>query len=114
MKIGNCATTNKYDGDKKTTYWNCAVFALEDASFNGNGGNTAASAPAPAKGKKKAPASDVAMLDDDEMARFAEYVRRGGRLIILGEFALFNADGSARDYSETQKPSVWNLKTINA
>ena len=67
VKIGNCATTNKYDGDKKTTYWNCAVFALEDASFNGNGGNTTASAPAPAKGKKKAPASDVAMLDDDDV-----------------------------------------------
>lgn len=67
VKIGNCATTNKYDGDKKTTYWNCAVFALEDASFNGNGGNAAAATPAPAKGKKKAPASDVAMLDDDDV-----------------------------------------------
>lgn len=67
VKIGNCATTNKYDGDKKTTYWNCAVFALEDASFNGNGGNAAAATPAPAKGKKKAPASDAAMLDDDDV-----------------------------------------------
>jgi len=66
VKIGNCATTNKYDGEKKTTYWNCAVFALEDASFNGNGGNTAA-APASAKAKKNTPASDIAMLDDDDV-----------------------------------------------
>lgn len=67
VKIGNCATTNKYDADKKTTYWNCAVFALEDASFNGNSGNATATAPASGKAKKPAPASNAAMLDDDDV-----------------------------------------------
>ncbi len=46
--------------------------------------------------------SHVAMLDDEEIKRFAEYARRGGRIIILGEFALFNDDGSARDYDAVQ------------
>jgi len=41
--------------------------------------------------------SHVAMVSDEEISRFAEFARRGGRLIILGEFALFNEDGSARD-----------------
>ena len=62
VKIGNCATTNKYDAGKKITYWNCVVFGLEDA--NSNGGNSAA--PAANKAKKTAPASDFAMLDDDD------------------------------------------------
>lgn len=66
VKIGSCATTNKYDGEKKVTYWNCTVFGLEDASFNGNGGNSASSV-ATSKAKKTAPASDMAMLDDDDV-----------------------------------------------
>lgn len=67
VKIGNCATTNKYDGEKKVTYWNCTVFGLEDASFNGNSGNTAAATPASGKAKKPAPASNAAMLDEDDV-----------------------------------------------
>ena len=65
VKIASCAVTNKYDPDKKVTYWNPVVFALEDA----NGG----SAPAPKSGNKKtAPAkkpankNDHAVLEDDE------------------------------------------------
>ena len=65
VKIVSCAVTNKYDPDKKVTYWNPVVFALEDA----NGG----SAPAPKSGNKKtAPAkkpankNDHAVLEDDE------------------------------------------------
>lgn len=66
VKIVSCALTNKYDPDKKVTYWNPVVFALEDA----NGG----SAPAPKGGSKKtaAPAkkttskTDYAVLEDDE------------------------------------------------
>lgn len=40
--------------------------------------------------------SHVAMVSDEELSRFAEFARRGGRLIILGDFALFNEDGSTR------------------
>lgn len=65
VKIVSCAVTNKYDPDKKVTYWNPVVFALEDA----NGG----SATAPKGGSKKAapakkPANknDHAVLEDDE------------------------------------------------
>ena len=40
--------------------------------------------------------SYVAMLSDTELARLSEYVKRGGRLIILGDFAIFDEDGSRR------------------
>ncbi|MBR4952994.1 MAG: hypothetical protein IKZ30_00605, partial [Oscillospiraceae bacterium] len=46
--------------------------------------------------------SHIAMFSDDEILRFAEYVRRGGRLIILGDFALFNEDGSKRNIDDVQ------------
>ena len=36
VKIIECAISNKYDKDKKTTYWNPVVFKCEDA----NGGTT--------------------------------------------------------------------------
>lgn len=62
VKIGNCATTNKYDANKQTTYWNCAVFQLEDGSFNGNGGN---SAPAASKGNKKTSNYSANYANDD-------------------------------------------------
>lgn len=68
VKLGNCAITNKYDANKQITYWNCAVFQLEDGSFNGNGSNaTTAAAPASSKAKKSAPASNAAMLDEDDV-----------------------------------------------
>lgn len=35
IKIVECAISNKYDGEKKTTYWNPVVFKCEDA----NGGS---------------------------------------------------------------------------
>lgn len=63
VKLSNCAVTNRYDANKKTTYWNCTVFGLEDASSGGNGGNAA---PTTSKAKKSAPASNYAMMDDDE------------------------------------------------
>ena len=44
--------------------------------------------------------SYVAMISKDELARFAEYARAGGRLIILGDFALYDADGRRRTEDE--------------
>lgn len=67
VKIGSCAVTNKYDANKNTTYWNCTVFGLEDASFNGNGGNTAAATSTSGKAKKPAPASNAEILDEDDV-----------------------------------------------
>ena len=69
VKIVSCAVTNKYDPDKKVTYWNPVVFALEDA----NGG----SAPATKSGNKKAAApakkptgkTDYAVQEDDDEAQ---------------------------------------------
>ena len=29
FKIESCGVTNKYDKEKKTTYWNCVVFKVE-------------------------------------------------------------------------------------
>ena len=48
-------------------------------------------------------ASYVAMMSDEELAKFSEYVRRGGRLIILGDFAIFDEDGSPREASRVEK-----------
>lgn len=62
VKITNCAVTNKYDAEKGVTYWNCAVFGMEDA--NSNGGPAPAAAP---KTKKAAPSNQFAMDDDDEV-----------------------------------------------
>lgn len=45
-------------------------------------------------------ASHIAMVTDDELARFVEYVNRGGKLIILGEFARFKPDGTERGIQE--------------
>ncbi len=47
--------------------------------------------------------SYVAMLGDEELRKLSEYVRRGGRLIILGDFAIFNEDGSHRELSRTEE-----------
>ena len=41
-------------------------------------------------------ASYVAMMSDGELCKLSEYVRRGGCLIILGDFAVFDEDGSKR------------------
>lgn len=68
VKITSCDVTNKFDGDKKKLYYNFAIFGLEDANSGGNGGNAPAqnNAPAKAGGKKSAPKSDFAALDDDD------------------------------------------------
>lgn len=66
VKIIKCSLTNKWDPEKKVTYWNPSVSELEDASFNGNSNGKAAATATPGKGKKSAPASDYAMLDDDD------------------------------------------------
>lgn len=47
-------------------------------------------------------ASYVAMASDEELKRFSEYVQRGGRLIILGDFAIFDTDGSHRELSRVE------------
>ena len=44
--------------------------------------------------------SYVAMLCENEIARFVDYVRAGGKLIILGDFALYDADGRKRSAEE--------------
>ena len=41
--------------------------------------------------------SHAAMLSDAEILRFADYVRAGGKLIILGDFAVYDERGNARD-----------------
>ena len=44
--------------------------------------------------------SYVAMLSESELERFTAYVRAGGKLIILGDFALYDADGRKRTETE--------------
>lgn len=46
--------------------------------------------------------SHVAMASDEELKRFAEYAKRGGRVVVLGEFAMFKDDGSHRSDAEIQ------------
>lgn len=41
--------------------------------------------------------SHAAMLSDAEILRFADYVRAGGKLIILGDFAVYDERGNSRD-----------------
>lgn len=45
--------------------------------------------------------SYVAMLSESEIAKFTEYVRAGGKLIILGDFALYDENGRMRTEEET-------------
>jgi hypothetical protein len=40
--------------------------------------------------------SNVQMASDDELSRFAAYARGGGTLIVIGELAALNVDGSRR------------------
>ena len=47
--------------------------------------------------------SYVAMASDEELKKFSEYVKRGGRIIILGDFAKFDADGTERDAAHTEE-----------
>jgi len=47
--------------------------------------------------------SYVAMLSEGELERFTSYVRAGGRLIILGDFALYDANGRKRTETEIMK-----------
>ena len=47
-------------------------------------------------------ASHVAMISDAELLRFAEYVKSGGTLVILGDFALRDIDGRIRDSFEAE------------
>ena len=44
--------------------------------------------------------SHTAMLSDAELSRFADYVRAGGTLILLGDFAVYDEHGNARDYAK--------------
>lgn len=67
VKIIKCALTNKWDPEKKVTYWNPSVSELEDASFNGNGSNAAAATTAPVKGKKNAVFAANYATDDDDV-----------------------------------------------
>ena len=43
----------------------------------------------------------VAMLSDEELARFAEYVKAGGKLVIYGDFAEFDQFGKPRAVNDT-------------
>ena len=42
----------------------------------------------------------VAVVSDDELKRFARYVADGGKLVLLGQFALYKEDGSLRPFTE--------------
>ena len=44
--------------------------------------------------------SHVPMMSDDELTKLSSYVKLGGKLVILGEFAVRNDDGSPRDRDE--------------
>lgn len=65
VKISSCDVTNKYDSEKKRTYYNFVIFGLEDA--NGN-------SPAPSKditigatyNKPSKSNSDFTVIDDDD------------------------------------------------
>ena len=46
--------------------------------------------------------SYVAMMSDGELCKLSEYVRRGGRLIILGDFAVFDENGSERESARAE------------
>ena len=65
VKITSCEVTNKYDENKKTTYWNCVVYGLEDASFNNNSGGNKSSNNYTAKPKSAAP--QYAPADNDDV-----------------------------------------------
>ena len=47
--------------------------------------------------------SYVAMASDTELEKFSEYVKRGGKMIILGDFARFDTDGSERDSARLEE-----------
>lgn len=46
-------------------------------------------------------ASHVALMRDDELARFSEYAKRGGKLVITGDFAEFDAESRPREIDKT-------------
>lgn len=60
VKIGNCATSNKYSAEKKVTYWNCAIFALEDAANNGTSTKNASNS------KKSSSQKNYSEVEDDD------------------------------------------------
>ncbi len=45
-------------------------------------------------------ASYVAMMSDDELKKLSEYVRQGGRLVVLGDFAVYDETGRQRSEEE--------------
>ncbi len=47
--------------------------------------------------------SHISMTDNSEMDKFSEFVRRGGTLVIIGEFANKNSDGSNRSKEDVAK-----------
>lgn len=47
--------------------------------------------------------SYVAMISDGELLKLAEYVRRGGRLIILGDFAVRDENGALRSEARIEE-----------
>ncbi len=46
---------------------------------------------------------NVTMVSDEELTRFAKFVKDGGKLVILGSFAKYRADGSERPFEETKE-----------
>lgn len=57
VKILECGVSNKYNKEKKTTYWNLVVFKCEDANNN----NTSQ----PAKKQETAESNDMDMMNSD-------------------------------------------------
>ena len=47
--------------------------------------------------------SHVAMASDEELQKFSVYAKRGGKLIILGDFAIFDATGAKREQSRIEE-----------
>lgn len=58
-------------------------------------------------------ASHVAMASDAEIKRFAEYVHAGGKLIILGDFAIFDETNQSRLRDEITKAMGFDLKMVD-
>lgn len=62
------------------------------------------------KGHDAIVASHVVMMSDEELKKLSEYVKVGGRLIILGEFAEFDEERNPRDKETINKILGTELK----
>lgn len=47
--------------------------------------------------------TEVTVVSDKELQRFAHYVSDGGKLVLLGRFALYKEDGSCRSFEDMVK-----------